>query len=120
MIFSICNVVHKNKVLYFGSSMMVYATMDLAKLFSSFLIPFVAMWLPWITHPREFFESIVKIFWYNTGHHEVKMHSNIWHIFEINNEYVPTLVYTCILIPYLSMFSRSLNNTSLFRTGIFS
>lgn len=120
LVFSICNVIHKNKVLFFGSTLFMNAVLDVAKLLSCFLIPFITMWLPWVAHPREFMDSVIRIFWNNTGHHNVNMHSNIWHIFEINNEYVPMIVYTCILIPYLNMFSRSLKNTSLFRTGIFS
>jgi hypothetical protein len=69
--FAMSNIIHQNRILYFGNTFMVKTVMDLSKLLGSFLVPFVAFWIPWVTHPIDFANGIYKIFIDNNGHHVV-------------------------------------------------
>lgn len=101
--FAMSNIIHQNRILYFGNTFMVKTVMDLSKLLGSFLVPFVAFWIPWVTHPTDFANGIYKIFIDNNGHHVVNIHSNFWHIAGLPESYLgwlPAVVYTLILIPF--------------------
>ena len=107
LVYTICNVIHKNKVQYFNQTLLINAFIDIGKLQGSFFIPFATMWLPWITHPRELFKSVYTIYWHNNGHHTVNIHCNLWHIFGQNQElywFIPFIVYSIIQIPMTSFY----------------